>query len=217
LSCFVNALLFTGRFIMKQETAERPKRINNPQGMRARILDVAADLFQRNGYNATSVHDVVRGAATTGGALHHHFATKKALGLAVIAERVAREVDETAIQPIATASSAAAGIRTVFNGVADVLERNRAVSGCPLNNLALELSLADADFREAVNAVFDRWRAALSSRLRADRPDLDASRSHDLATLVVASYSGAMAMAKASQSAEPLRACAKQLQTLFAS
>ncbi len=202
---------------MKQETAERPKRINNPQGMRARILDVAADLFQRNGYNATSVHDVVRGAATTGGALHHHFATKKALGLAVIAERVAREVDETAIQPIATASSAAAGIRTVFNGVADVLERNRAVSGCPLNNLALELSLADADFREAVNAVFDRWRAALSSRLRADRPDLDASRSHDLATLVVASYSGAMAMAKASQSAEPLRACAKQLQTLFAS
>ncbi|MBB3235758.1 TetR/AcrR family transcriptional regulator [Phyllobacterium endophyticum] len=202
---------------MKQETAERPKRINNPQGMRARILDVAADLFQRNGYNATSVHDVVRGAATTGGALHHHFATKKALGLAVIAERVAREVDETAIQPIATAPSAAAGIRTVFNGVADVLERNRAVSGCPLNNLALELSLADADFREAVNAVFDRWRAALSSRLRADRPDLDASRSHDLATLVVASYSGAMAMAKASQSAEPLRACAKQLQTLFAS
>jgi AcrR family transcriptional regulator len=202
---------------MTQGTIERPRRINNPQAMRTRILDVAADLFQRNGYNATSVHDVVRSAATTGGALHHHFATKKTLGLAVIAERVAKEVDETAIQPIMTAPSAAAGIRTVFNGVADTLERNRAVSGCPLNNLALELSLADTDFREAVNTVFDRWRSALSLRLRADRPDLDASRSHDLATLVVASYSGAMAMAKASQSAEPLRACAKQLETLLGS
>ncbi len=200
---------------MTTENLERPRRINNPQAMRARILDVAADLFQRHGYNATSVHDVVRAAGATGGALHHHFATKKALGLAVIAERVGPEVDETAIQPVATASSAAAGIRAVFDGVADTLERNRAVTGCPLNNLALELSLADPDFREAVNEVFDRWRAALSFRLHADRPEMDASRAHDLATLVVASYSGAMAMAKASQSAEPLRACALQLETLL--
>lgn len=200
---------------MTQNNTDRPRRTNNPQAMRGKILDVAADLFQRQGYNATSVQDVVRAAATTGGALHHHFPTKKALGLAVIAERVAPEVDETAIRPVATASSAAAGIRNVFNGVADTLERNRAVTGCPLNNLALELSLADADFREAVNSVFERWRIALSLRLHSDRPDMDVSRAHDLATLIVASYSGAMAMAKASQSAEPLRACAVQLETLM--
>ncbi|MEK1852881.1 MAG: TetR family transcriptional regulator [Phyllobacterium sp.] len=200
---------------MTQDNTDRPRRTNNPQAMRGKILDVAADLFQRQGYNATSVQDVVRAAATTGGALHHHFPTKKALGLAVIAERVAPEVDETAIRPVATASSAAAGIRNVFNGVADTLERNRAVTGCPLNNLALELSLADADFREAVNSVFERWRIALSLRLHSDRPDMDVSRAHDLATLIVASYSGAMAMAKASQSAEPLRACAVQLETLM--
>lgn len=201
--------------MMTDENSKKPKRTNNPQAMRARILDVAADLFQRNGYNGTSMQDVVRAAATTGGALHHHFATKKALGLAVIAERVAPEVDETAIQPIATASSAAVGIRKVFNGVADALERRRAVSGCPLNNLALELSLSDADFREAVNGVFERWRLTLSLRLHADRPEMDLSRTHDLATLIVASYSGAMAMAKASQSAEPLRACAVQLEQVL--
>ncbi|MBZ9656117.1 TetR/AcrR family transcriptional regulator [Phyllobacterium lublinensis] len=201
--------------MMIQDSKQRPRRTNNPQAMRAQILDVAADLFQRQGYNATSIQDVVREAATTGGALHHHFATKKALGLAVIAERVAPEVDETAVQPVATASSAAVGIRKVFNGVADTLERKRAVSGCPLNNLALELSLADPDFREAVNGVFDRWRSALSLRLHADRPEMDLSRAHDLATLIVASYSGAMAMAKASQSAEPLRACAVQLEQVL--
>jgi hypothetical protein len=44
---------------------------------------------------------------------------------------------------------------------------------------------------------------------------MDLARAHDLATLIVASYSGAMAMAKASQSAEPLRACAVQLETLM--
>jgi len=196
---------------------QKARRINNPQAVRGRILDVAADLFQRQGYNATSVHDVVRAASTTGGALHHHFATKKSLGLAVIGERVATEVEATAIMPINTASSAAAGIRAVFNGVADMLEHNRAVTGCPLNNLALELSLADPDFRQAVNKVFDRWRSALSLRLHADHPAMDKLHAHGLATLVVASYSGAMAMAKTSQSAEPLRACAAQLETLLAS
>lgn len=195
---------------------EKPKRINNPQAMRARILDVAASLFQQQGYNATSIHDVVRAAATTGGALHYHFATKKALGLAVIAERVAVEVKETAIRPVATAASIGQGVAAFLDNVASTLEHNRAVSGCPLNNLALELSLADTDFREAVNTVFDEWREALVLRLKADRPTLSASDANDLATLVVASYSGAMAMAKASQSAEPLRACARQLALVLA-
>ncbi|MEP7452832.1 TetR/AcrR family transcriptional regulator [Phyllobacterium sp. SB3] len=195
---------------------EKPKRTNNPQAMRARLLDVAAILFQQRGYNATSIHDVVKAAATTGGALHHHFATKKALGLAVIAERVAVEVEKTAIRPVATAASIAQGVATFLDNVAGTLEHNQAVSGCPLNNLALELSLADSDFREAVNTVFDRWREALVLRLKADRQTLNTSDANDLATLVVASYSGAMAMAKASQSAEPLRASARQLALVLA-
>ncbi|MHC1547251.1 TetR/AcrR family transcriptional regulator [Phyllobacterium sp. K27] len=195
---------------------EKSKRINNPQAMRARILDVAATLFQQHGYNGTSIHDVVRAAATTGGALHHHFATKKALGLAVIAERVAAEVRETAIKPISTAASIGEGVATFLENVASGLERNQAVSGCPLNNLALELSLVDTDFREAVNAVFNEWREALVLRLKADRLKMSALEAQDLATLIVASYSGAMAMAKASQSAEPLRASARQLALILA-
>lgn len=195
---------------------EKPKRTNNPQAMRARILDVAAALFQQHGYNGTSIHDVVRAAATTGGALHYHFATKKALGLAVIAERVAAEVQETAVKPVTTAASVGEGVAVFLDNVAATLDRNQAVSGCPLNNLALELSLADTDFREAVSRVFDEWREALVLRLKADRPTMKASDAQDLATLVVASYSGAMAMAKASQSAEPLRASARQLALVLA-
>ncbi|EJN00045.1 TetR/AcrR family transcriptional regulator [Phyllobacterium sp. YR531] len=198
------------------EGLKKAKRTNNPQAMRARILDVAAELFQQHGYNATSIHDIVRAAPTTGGALHHHFATKKVLGLAVIAERVAAEVRDTAIEPVVAGASIAQGVAVFLDNVASDLERNQAVSGCPLNNLALELSLADSDFREAVNVVFDGWRDALALRLKTDRPSLNASDAQDLATLVVASYSGAMAMAKASQRVEPLRATARQLALVLA-
>ncbi|WP_245457811.1 TetR/AcrR family transcriptional regulator [Phyllobacterium myrsinacearum] len=183
--------------------------------MRSRILDVAADLFQRRGYHSTSVQDVVQAAGATGGALHHHFPTKKALGLAVIEERVAREVNTTAIEPVLQADRLKTGVLAFFSAVAGELERNQAVTGCPLNNLAVELSLADPDFRQASNAIFQRWVGVLAQRLQDDDPALGSRQAGMLATLVVAAYSGAMAMAKASQSALPLRDCSVQLEKLL--
>src|SRR4051794_25080009 len=132
--------------------ASRPprKRVNDPQGNRGKMLDVAAELFQARGYHATSLGDVMTAAGGSGGALHHHFPTKKALALKVIEERVAASVEATWIDPVVAADSAGQGVRTVFETVAGELERQGFVRGCPLNNLAHELSLADPDFRAAL-------------------------------------------------------------------
>ena len=47
------------------------------------LLDVARRLFAADGYTATSLDDVVRGAGVTKGALYHHFGGKRDLFLAV--------------------------------------------------------------------------------------------------------------------------------------
>jgi AcrR family transcriptional regulator len=196
----------------KASTAPR-RRVNDPDALRGRLLDAAAAAFQSRGYSATSMHDVVRAAGATGGATYHHFPTKKALGLAVIRERVATSVEETWVAPIRSATSTLDGVLTVFARIIAELEHRGTVAGCPLNNLALELSLADPDFRASVNVVFDTWRRAIADRIRMEQASggLDAVDADDLATFVIASYSGAMAMAKASQSSAPLKACAVQL------
>jgi AcrR family transcriptional regulator len=181
--------------------------------MRRRVLDVAARAFQACGYHATTTHDIMREAGVTGGAMHHHFPTKKALGLAVIRERVAQAVEETWIEPVRSARTVADGIGDVFARIAATLDDRGTVLGCPLNNLALELALADPEFQGAVQNVFEGWQAAITQRLRADQA-AGALRNADpegLATLIVASYSGAMAMAKANQSSEPLKRCAQLL------
>jgi AcrR family transcriptional regulator len=190
------------------------KRSYDPAETRRRVLDVAAEAFQSRGYHATAMHDIMRDAGVTGGALYHHFPTKKALALAVIRERVAQEVEETWIEPIKSAETAVAGILTVFHRIGASLENRGAVAGCPLNNLALELSLADPEIRTAMQDLFDRWRLAIAQKFRAEQQAgrLENLDPEALATLVVAAYSGAMALAKAGQDAAPLAACARQLE-----
>lgn len=195
-------------------------RKNDPHGLRRRVLDVAARRFQSAGYGGTSMHDVAGEAAVTGGALYHHFPTKKDLALAVIGERVSAEVAETWILPVQAAATAAAGVLSVFEATADVLEARGAVSGCPLNNLALELSLADPDFRAAVAAEYGSWRQAIAERLQRDLATggagFAAADPVAFADMVVAMFSGAMAIAKADQRATALRSCAFWLRRLMA-
>jgi AcrR family transcriptional regulator len=197
----------------------RPKiRTNDPAGLRNRVLDVAARSFQSAGFAATSTHDVVRGAGVTGGALHHHFPTKKALALAVIGERVAAELGETWVATVRDASSAAAGILQAFDTVADALDAQGCVSGCPLGNLALELSLADADLRGALAKEYGVWRDAIADRIRHDRAQGGAAYAADpdaFATVVIALFSGAMTIAKAEQGTAALRAAADQLRAIM--
>jgi TetR/AcrR family transcriptional regulator, lmrAB and yxaGH operons repressor len=168
--------------------------------------------FQTHGYNATAMHDVVRAAGVTGGALYHHFPSKKALGLAVIYERVARAVSQTWIEPVVSAERVADGIAVVFARIIDGVTARGSVRGCPLNNLALELSLADPELRRALQDVFDTWRSALAEKLESELTGADAET---LADFVIAAYSGAMALAKTQQNPAPLAACAQYLARLL--
>jgi AcrR family transcriptional regulator len=199
---------------MARKPTSGRSRTNDPAGVRKRILDATADAFQKRGYHATSTHDIVRAAGVTAGALHHHFPTKKVLALDVIQERVAPAVDKHWLEPVRSARGAEQGIRTAFEQIASSLDRSRTILGCPLNNLALELCAADSEFREAIEKIYDNWRKVIADKLRADFAAFDADA---LATFVIASYSGAIAQAKAKQSTAPLRTCAAQLAFHFRS
>ncbi|MBA3447397.1 MAG: TetR/AcrR family transcriptional regulator [Pseudaminobacter sp.] len=181
--------------------------------MRQKVLDVAEEAFQARGYHATSLGDVMQAAGVTGGALHHHFPTKKALGLAVIDDRVATAVEETWLKPIKAAATMREGVSTVFAAVAGELERQGFVRGCPLNNLAHELSLADPDFRLRLEEIFSNWRAALAEKILSDQKSGKeaATDPERFAALVVAVYSGAMSMAKTAQDASLLLSCGEEL------
>ena len=198
---------------LQSTTMQKPTRKNDPERLRGHVLDVAARLFQTRGYHATSMHDLMKETGVSGGALHHHFPTKKSLGLSVIAERVAPTVAEAWIDPVRVAPSLARGIAKVFAEIIAGVEARGSVAGCPLNNLTLELALSDPDFRAAIQAIFAAWRSALVERISKTPggSKLDHAKRTAAADFLISSYSGAMNLAKAMQDSSPLRSCAKVL------
>lgn len=188
-------------------------RANDPEGLRQRVLDAAATLFQTHGYAATGTQEIFKAAGVTSGAFYHHFDGKKDLGLAVVRERVAAAVEDTWLVPLREARTTLEGVTAVFASIAKELDDNRAVRGCPVNNLTLELAYADPDFRRELKTVFDGWRGAIAAKLAQDMTRrVVRKRDPDvLAAYVVAVYSGAMALAKVEQRSRRLDDCLQEL------
>lgn len=161
------------------------------------------------------MQDIVTSAGVTGGALHHHFPTKRDLAHAVISERVSDELEQTWIAAVEAAPSAAEGIVGVFEDVADALDGRGSVSGCPLGNLSLELALSDEGLRGAIEDEYRTWRSALAACLQRDadagRAPFAREDATGIADTVVAMFTGAMSIAKAEQKTDSLRACARVL------
>lgn len=193
-------------------------RTNDPQAMRARILDAAADLFQARGYHDSSVQDVKRLASVSSGAFHHHFESKKALGLAVVRERVAGALRAAWLDPLIAAPTVGDGIRAAMGAIGGELREQGFVRGCPVNNLAVELAFSDSDFREALQGIFAEWQDRIAERIAAEPmpPAFGDLTPAALAGFIVAIYSGAMTMAKAEQSSAPLDSAVAVLTRLLA-
>ncbi|WP_429117791.1 TetR/AcrR family transcriptional regulator [Ensifer sp. KUDG1] len=195
------------------------KRTNDPQAVRRRIVDAAYQAFVTQGYLATGMSELRAKASVSGGAMAHHFPAKRELGLAVIRDRVAVAVRQTWIEPLHASSDTPAAIDQIFTEIINELSENGSVSGCPLNNMAIEVSKHDDEMQEALGAIFDAWEKALAARFHEDirLKRVADIQPNSLATLIIAAYSGAMAMAKASQDTRPLVNCQAELAALLAS
>ncbi|MDP9092047.1 MAG: TetR/AcrR family transcriptional regulator [Actinomycetota bacterium] len=60
--------------------------------LRSRVLAAAVDLFARQGYDATSVAEVIAKAGVAKGGFYHHFASKEALLYEVYGDLITRQL-----------------------------------------------------------------------------------------------------------------------------
>jgi hypothetical protein len=85
---------------------------------------------------------------------------------------------------------------------------NEIELGCPLNNLAQEMSPLDPRFRRAINATFDAWREGFAGTLERGQAEGKVRREVDarkVAAFLVAAIEGSFGLAKSARSASMVR------------
>jgi AcrR family transcriptional regulator len=191
-------------------TAKRA-RTREPDVTREKLLGAAFEEIYRHGFQAASLDAILAGAGVTKGALYHHFPNKSALGYAVVDEVIAPIVLTDWLNGFAApgADPIDALHDALRNKFATIARAGHVPFGCPLNNLAQEMSPVEEAFRAKVNAVFDSWRLGFTRALergQADgtvRRDIDAAKT---AAFIIAAAEGSFGIAKSANSPELLGA-----------
>jgi TetR/AcrR family transcriptional regulator, transcriptional repressor for nem operon len=189
--------------------------IRAPEETRRRILQVAFAEFYRMGFQGGSLNRIVDAAGTTKGALFHHFKDKNDLGYAVVEEVVRPRIKANWLDPLADSIDPIADVKHAMRQFAKEEQANgQLVQGCPLNNLAQEMSPLDEGFRRRIEKIYSEWRDALEAAfvrgIKAGKVR-KAISPRNAATFVVAALAGIIGAAKNAQSEELLKQAAEGL------
>ena len=168
---------------------------------REKIMATAGEEIYHVGFQATSVGEILRKLKISKGCFYHHFPTKQELGYAVLEESFSH-LQKELWQPVLLSEDPLAAIIDLFSNLDKKLDCEKIKHGCPINNLAQEMSPIDEGFRKRVENIYQTWRKHLTEALQSAqkqqymRKDINAD---EVATLIMAVTQGAIGIAKNAQ------------------
>ena len=180
---------------------------------RARALETAERLFRTQGYSATGLTQILEESGSPKGSFYFHFPGGK--------EQLAREVlvaygarVEAGLRETARRCEGDPGrfVRALCRAAAKEMEVANWGIGCAAQNLANELAPSNADFANALAAVFAAWSAVIAEVLAPAWASRRVAERRALA--LVAALEGARTLARATRSAAPFDAVVEHFQPL---
>jgi len=144
----------------------RATRLRDPEDTRQRLLKAAFREVYRYGFQSAGIDTILAATNVTKGALYYHFENKEALGHAIIEEVVAEITNDRWLRPLRQSKGknpidALIGIVQAIPAQPGDVKR-----GCPLANLAQEMSQLNEQFRKRLGRIFKAWQEAIAIALR---------------------------------------------------
>jgi TetR/AcrR family transcriptional repressor of nem operon len=179
--------------------------VKAPEQTRGRILQSAYEEFHRNGFQGASINSIVTSAGITKGALFHHFSGKNALGYAVVEEVLKPMVRKVWVEPMIQCEDPIQALKDLLSCFREDMKQNPTIvlNGCPVNNLAQEMSPLDEEFRTRLEAIYDEWRGAIAAAFARGiengtvRPEVSPAAT---AVFLVSAFEGIIGAIKSSRS-----------------
>jgi TetR/AcrR family transcriptional repressor of lmrAB and yxaGH operons len=186
-----------------------------PSDSKGKTLAAAAQLFRRQGYHGTPLHDILAAGGAPRGSLYFHFpGGKEEIGAAALT--MAGEAVRQAIAKAAeTSENAETFLVRIVRGMAADLERSDYKEGCPIATTALETAAQSDALATVTRNAFQSWENEIKRGL--ERFGITPDDADLVATTVLSQLEGALLLARTYRSLEPLHRAEQAMKLLVRS
>ncbi len=196
----------------RKSPKRRATRLRDPESTRKRLLQAASREVYVSGFQSASLDTILATTGVTKGALYYHFKSKEALGYALVEEIIAPNLRAKWLRPLRSTKEP---IDTLIGIVQSESVQPQAVrGGCPLNNLAQEMSPLDEGFRKRLASVFREWQQGIADALRRGQAEgrvRGDAEPVETAGFLIAMLEGYVSLAKNAQDAKVLKVGIKNI------
>ncbi|GAA2807023.1 TetR/AcrR family transcriptional regulator [Saccharopolyspora taberi] len=179
------------------------------------MLDTAMGLFQRQGYHATGLNQVLKESEAPRGSLYFHFPGGKQQLAAEAVEVAGRRMCELIEELLRRAEDPEQAAALLVDAFSAVLEGSDFQSGCPIATVALEATADSSEVRSACGGAYGSWLEVLESRF-VDW-GVPGDEAGDLAAVALSMVEGALLLARVQRDVSVLRAVGRRLAALLES
>lgn len=184
------------------------------QETRKRILLAAFNQIYKRGYQGSSINSILKDTGITKGALYHHFENKQELGYSVLDEVIRETIHGNWIEPLVDTDDPLTILKNIIYESGKKMTEDDVCLGCPLNNLAQEMSPIDEGFKDRISDIYHEWQTTLEAACDRGKAAGNVDNSIDskeISLLFIASLQGCMGVAKSVQNIETLMSCGQGL------
>ena len=186
------------------------------QETRNHILRESRRLFTLQGFENTSVSQIIAATGVKKGNLYYHFASKEALGIAVLAD--ARDEFFILLDRSLTGEDPVTRILNSCDGIMTLMEQNNFIGGCLFGNTALEMTDSNSGFGRIIQEVFSYWIQRIEEELRLAEETKRTACSvppSSQAIAIVAVLEGGIMLSRVYKNKDSLEQCILTIRTLL--
>lgn len=181
------------------------------ESTKERIVAAGAELIHRQGYNNTGIQEILTACGVPKGSFYHYFPSKEDFGVAVVEHHVGLMSARVSAVLLEEGRPPRERLENFFRRSEERYASQNFTLGCPMGNLALELSDLNPRLRERLEQALSGLAGLIGRVLReaAEQGDLpDGLDPDEAAAFIVEAWEGALLRMKVSKSGEPRPAAA---------
>jgi TetR/AcrR family transcriptional regulator, transcriptional repressor for nem operon len=187
------------------ELSRASKIMTKGEQTRRKIVEAAAPIFNRRGYEGSSLNDLMQATGLKKGGIYRHFSSKEELA----AEAFDYTWEAAWNARLLHVEEKANGIEKLKQLIANFVDhRSPVAGGCPILNTAVDADDGNPILRARVAKALRSWLSRLETIVKQATKRDETRAGVDpkvVATLVVASLEGALMMSRLERNDEPLR------------